>query len=285
MSFYLIRDVVPKALLDDFAIGTDGVCSICRAYGASFTADGRERDLALFRSSTWGAKKPAAVLALSGGKDSLSTLFIVRRVLALPVVALLFDNGHIPRAVVDKARAACVATGTALKVVAAPARWRRRFGDAVQGVRLETPAPCDLCAVSINHELAEVAHALGVTWLILGTNYFSAWSGRPYAVGRRAGSHGETLAEINLPYAMGITLRQARANVRELGVGPLAVPGISSNCLVPHQVSQALAAQLGHIPELEVLALEVIVGHRTRAEALAHLRKKCSPLAPYARVP
>ncbi|MBI5509505.1 MAG: hypothetical protein HY903_12205 [Deltaproteobacteria bacterium] len=277
MRFYLIRDVLPTDLLEGFHIAADGVCSICHAYRDAYDRGGIERDLELFRRSTAGVHRPAALLALSGGKDSMSALYLARRVLRLDLVALLFDNGFVPREVVARARRACASLQVELEVVRAPARWRQSFGDAVDAAGLSSPPPCNVCGAEIIEALADRAAALGTPWVIWGTNYFAAWTDRPSAVGRRLLSAGRQLAEINLPYAMQIKAAAARANAKRLGATPVAIPGVSTNCLVPHQVARALLPTLGHVPELEVLALEVIVGHCSRRAALRTLRERTTP--------
>jgi PP-loop superfamily ATP-utilizing enzyme len=274
MSFYLIRDVLPSALLDDFHLDAEGICPVCRALATALVPEGIEADLNLFRASTLLSPGPAAVLALSGGKDSMSALYLARRVLQLNLVALLFDNGHLPRPVVARAQRACRALEVELVVARPSALWRRRFDAGVRDVALHRPVPCDVCGTAIIEALAALAAQRGAPWIIWGTNYFAAWTDRLYAVGRRQLPGNRSIAEINLPFALRLTAAQARRNARRLGANVTAVRGLSSNCRVPHRVSRALLPSLGHVPELEVLALEVQVGHRTRRGALAYLRQR-----------
>jgi hypothetical protein len=111
------------------------------------------------------------------------------------------------------------------------------------------------------------SHDLG--WVVYGTNYFSAWADRPFAVSRRRGTDA---LQINLPFAMRRTAADTRSALKALRAEPIPIEGVTSNCLVPSLVQRSVRPQLGHVPELEDLSLEVMVGHMTRAEALAHLR-------------
>lgn len=52
---------------------------------------------------------------------------------------------------------------------------------------------------------------------------------------------------------------------------PQDLPGVSTNCQVPDLVASRVLTALGHIPELEDLSLEVLVGHCSRDSALAQL--------------
>jgi len=93
---------------------------------------------------------------------------------------------------------------------------------------------------------------------------------------------GRALRLIHLPFALRLTHDGVREALGGLGVDlddvTRAVGGISSNCRVPGLVQGPIARALGHVPEQEDLALEVLSGHRRREDAIAELRQKAPGL-------
>jgi hypothetical protein len=137
-----------------------------------------------------------------------------------------------------------------------------------------------------------LADARGAPWLISGTNYPAFWEiavgddGR--AVGRMQASHalatpaGRMWRVLHLPFALRLGHGALRETLRSLDVDldevTAAVGGISSNCRVPGLVQARVGPALGHVPEQEDLALEVVSGHLSRDEALVALAGKAPDL-------
>src|SRR5438128_11675665 len=102
MQHYMNRRAIPATLLWAYHIDDDGICNVCRAYDAAFDA---ERVRLQLTQLIVGARAGGAVVAFSGGKDSLSTLYIAKERLGLDVVAFLFDNGFMPSVVGEPGQA------------------------------------------------------------------------------------------------------------------------------------------------------------------------------------
>jgi PP-loop superfamily ATP-utilizing enzyme len=266
--FYLSRHHFPEALVRTFEVGDDGICSICKAYAASYRPAGIAQDLARFRTA---CETTGAVLGLSGGKDSLSALYLAHEVLGVRVYPVLFDNGYIPQPVIDQARAVCERLSLPLEVRTHVGAGQATFRELVTGATVHAPPPCDACARSAWVAFDDVAAERGTSWVIFGTNYYAAWASRPYAASQRLNAAGRVMFHIHLPYALGVTRTRTLANVRSLGATPAKMPGVSTNCQVPAIVQRRLGAVLGHVPEREDLSIEVLVGHLTRDDALADL--------------
>ena len=263
MGLDFLPRVLPHRLVKDMAIAADGVCSLCRAYARDFDAAAvdRERDELLCHS-----RGAPVVVALSGGKDSLSTLWLARRVLALEVRAVLLDNGFIPAAVLEVARAACARLDVPLTITALAGDERASFASLVAGDAAGTILPCGACSRYIERALVDVARDAGARMLLLGTNFFASWGKRPSSIT----SSGASMV-LHLPYALGVKRADVESHLDALGVRPVAGLLGSTNCRVPG-LMQSRAKTRGHTIDVEDLLLEVLVGHLTRDEALRRAR-------------
>jgi PP-loop superfamily ATP-utilizing enzyme len=265
MSFFQIRGFARMGALESLEVPARGPCSLCRLYDEAYSAKGVRDDLAAFELML-PKKGPGAIVALSGGKDSLSTLYLSKVVRGWNVTAYLFDNGFIPREVINQARALCDAVDVELHVESLRGEAKRSFAREVAEVTPTSRTPCDACGLGMNAGIEKLCERLGVSQVIFGTNFYASWLDRPSALafnGKRT--------YLNLPYALGVTAAQARRNVKKLGGNIIQMKGMSTNCRVPGLVDARIGRKLGHVPELEVLSLEVMVGHLPRAEALRSL--------------
>lgn len=275
MRYFQIRGFAPPGLLEALSVPPRGPCSLCRAYREAFDARAVADDLARFEL---GLAQPtrsglSAVVAVSGGKDSLSTLYLAKVSRDWKVGAYLFDNGFIPPEVVAQVRAVCDRLEVPLHVHALEGRARAAFAREVATVTAVSRTPCDTCAHTLNDGLAALCRRWGVRHVVFGTNFYASWLWHPSPVGfLPLGT--DTLTTVNLPYALGVTAAQARRHVRRLGARVIDLRGVSTNCRVPEVVQRRVGRALGHAPELEVLSLEVMVGHLPRAAALRTLARK-----------
>jgi PP-loop superfamily ATP-utilizing enzyme len=304
MGLDFLPSVVPRRFLKNMRIEDDGVCSLCHAYERAFDAQAlaRERDELVEMT-----QRGPIVVALSGGKDSLSTLWLTRNVgapqlsvagteacptqeatpgatpgatqgaargegLALPadrVRAVLLDNGFIPPAVLDVARAACARLDVALDIVGLDDDARTAFAASVAADDASTELPCSACSRHLERALLASAHRVQASALVTGTNFFASWGARPSSFTSTRGGLTEAgkLPVVHLPYMLGVTRRDVERNLDALGVRPVQGLAGSSNCRVPGLL-QARAAARGHSIDVEDKLLEVLVGHLERAQAL-----------------
>jgi hypothetical protein len=272
MSFFQIRGFARA--LGSLEVPARGPCTVCRAYDTAFSEQGLADDLTQFEWSLGQVKGdgPKAVVAVSGGKDSLSTLYLAKVVKGWPVAAYLFDNGFIPKDVIEQARAMCARVEVPLHVESLRGERRTSFAKAVASVTATGPTPCDACGLGMNAGLARLCKRLGTPNVIFGTNFYASWLDRPSALALHPGK--PPLLALNLPYAMRVTAREAKQNVTALGATVLQQQGVSTNCRVPGLVEARIGRTLGHVPELELLSLEVMVGHLSRREALRTLEAR-----------
>lgn len=241
-------------------IGADGRCSFCALWEERFSpvVVGAERQR--FEEDTG----PVLVL-FSGGKDSAAALVRTLR-MGKRAHALLFDNGFVPPAVVEQARRTCERLQVPLFVEQGGVDLEGALAQLDENGR----TPCEACINAVWVHAARRARELDAAYVVQGTNYWATWSIFP--VGTRL-LVDERLA-IHLPFVMGQTAAETRALLHEVGFAPAELAGVSSNCRVPERVQERVAVALGHVPELEDLSLEVLVGHLSREEAVETLRRK-----------
>lgn len=272
MGLDFLPRVLPHRLVKHISIDDASVCSLCRSYQRDFEprALDNERDELL----ALGNGAPI-ILALSGGKDSLSTLWLARQVLGLDVRAVLLDNGFIPAEVLEVARAACARVATPLTITRLDPPQALAFASLVATDEVASELPCGACSRYIERALVEVARAAGARALVLGTNFFASWGKRPSSMTSSTaslpappiGGPGDAVPAFHLPYAMGVKRADVERNLAAFGVRPVAGLSGSTNCRVPGLL-QRRAAERGHTIDVEDLLLEVLVGHVTRDEAL-----------------
>lgn len=266
MRFFLLRRYLPPALLDDFSLDRSRTCSVCRAYTAAFDRDHLRRELA---EAVDSAGTHGCLVAVSGGKDSLSTLYHVRVTLGLDATAVIFDNGFIPEEVMDQTEKCTRSLGVELVRVRAEEEEEEAFRRRVLRSRSESESPCARCSRLMNRSFARAAGERGVRVVFTGTNFFSPWWNLANPPSGKARLHQDSEANIyHLPYLAGLTHEDVRRHLDAMDARIIPVGGASSNCRVPAIVERRVRPDLGHVPELEVLALEVMVRHLPRQTAL-----------------
>ncbi|MCC7110669.1 MAG: 7-cyano-7-deazaguanine synthase [Deltaproteobacteria bacterium] len=241
-------------------IGDDGRCSFCALYEERFSPAFLGAERQRFEEDA----RPVLVL-FSGGKDSAAALARTLK-MGKRAHALLFDNGFVPREVVEQAQRTCDRLGVPLFVE----RGGADLAGALAQLDVNGRTPCEACINAVWVHAARRARELDVSYVVQGTNYWATWSLFP--VGTRL--LVEDRMVIHLPFVTHQSAEETRALLREVGFEPAELAGVSSNCRVPERVQERVAEALGHVPELEDLSLEVMVGHLSRAEAVETLRQK-----------
>jgi PP-loop superfamily ATP-utilizing enzyme len=254
--------------LRDITILDDGICNVCTAFTSELDRAVLEEEFEQLEFECLATHKPA-LLAFSGGKDSTAALITCVEK-EIPVVAALYDNGFIPRDVIDRARALCARLGVELCVLTGDGSFAKVVDDA----SIDRPAPCIQCARDMTRLFGQLCEEREITWIVQGTNYFAHWGERLQATLRVRAPSGRALVAIHLPFALGMTHDDILAILRRHQLEPREMRGISSNCRVPELVQLRVANELGHVPEEEDLSLEVLVGHRSRQSALDELARK-----------
>ncbi|MFN7951565.1 MAG: hypothetical protein U0610_07550 [bacterium] len=214
-----------------------------------------------------------AVVALSGGKDSLLAL-IGARALDLRVVAVTLDNGFLLAPALANARAWCERLGVPLAIRREPMHDVVRA--ALRRKRL-VPWPCIACFDRLSRVLLAEAARVDARTILTGLRY--RWpSGSalapaseafaPYAPPREAAR----VAVLNLPAALGLTETEERALLARLGWHDPGLEGHSTNCLLPAHFEHLHRTRVGHPHEsVRFVAREAREGVITAALAVARM--------------
>jgi hypothetical protein len=270
MPFFLETNTVGQRRARELKILEDGVCSICAEYSATVEDARREAAGTAVLEELRRNRRPS-IIAVSGGKDSLSTLYLVRRILDLEVIAFFYDSGFILPGAIEQLRRVCSALGVPLREsVTTETNFKVLEASVSSALPGDTP-PCHYCSRAFFPVAASLAQEVGTEHILCGTNHFWRWPESEQPVGVLTHSNwGPKITVIALPYLLGVTREQVMGNLAELGATAcVSASGLSTNCRVPELVQARVGAAVGHVPELEMLSIEVLVGHLTR-EAAAH---------------
>jgi hypothetical protein len=283
MPFFLEGSSVGERRVREFRILESGLCSICSEYAAAVDDAHRERARTTLLKVLRRDPQTPSILAVSGGKDSLSSLYLARKVLGLNVIALFYDSGFILPGVAEQLRRVCAALDVELREYATTEAAYKQLEDSVSSALPGGTPPCHLCSRNFFRLAFSVAAEVGTKHVLVGSNHFFCWpeGGQPVGVQARSDS-GRKIYVSALPYLLGVTRQQTMRNVEALGATACVSPsGVSTNCRVPELVQMRIGKAFGHVPELEMSSLEILVGHLTReaaaAEIVAKVRASGSP--------
>ncbi len=187
-----------------------------------------------------------AVVALSGGKDSLLAL-VAARELGLRVTAVTLDNGFLLDAALEGARSWCERLGVPLSIHREPMHDEVRA--ALRRKRLN-PWPCVACFDRLSRVLVAEALRLGARTVVTGLRYH--WPGgsaiaaasaafAPYAPREEAAR----VSVLNLPAALALGEAEERELLATLGWVDPAMAGHSTNCLLPAHFEHLHLKRLG----------------------------------------
>jgi hypothetical protein len=211
-----------------------------------------------------------AAIAFSGGKDSTASLFVARQRFGMKVVAILVDNGFIPRSVIENGLRACDRVGVELVIVPVSfaADLKRMMEDDFR-----TAYPCYRCTDLFHQAISEYCGNHRINRVILGRNWWRWLEPEVRAVRWvRHGPSGKVIQFLSLPFALQMTEASTEQILRENEWRPVEIHGNSTNCLIPGLVEFTVYKRLGYHPELNLLSREVISGYLTKAEARERLK-------------
>lgn len=260
-------------------------CSFCADVERYLDRDALRAEREAFLADATGP----LFLAYSGGKDSTAALYHLRRELDVPVVAVLFDNGFIPAAVIDYARGVCAELGAELIVDAGDGGPRRRLRRGfARRLRVAFRGPhndvCAICGKTFMRRFRQIMAARGADSIALGNNF---WVHSPHtsppgvgpdrmtATHRATHPDGRTVRRIHLTFAASITHRRIQAILDEIGFHDAGFTGYTTNCVLS-DFQDHTRERDGQRTDWsrEYLSLEVSAGYIEREDALALLDRR-----------
>lgn len=264
------RNCLFDTRIPNIYIGPEGLCNMCLTYRRNFKPGILEAEVSTFLNTPRepGCALDAAV-AFSGGKDSTASLYLAKKKFGLDVVAVLVDNGFIPRPVIENGKKVCDRLGVELVVLQidfAP-DLKRMMDDGFRKAY-----PCYRCTEMFHSAIQNYCVAHRINRVILGRNWWRWLEPEVRAVRRVAdAASGMEIQFLSLPFALQMNLRATMALLAEMGWEPVSIHGNSTNCLVPGLVEYPLFQRLGYHPELNLLSREVISGYLDKESAAKQL--------------
>lgn len=253
-------------------IGADGLCNMCMTYRRNFDKSILNAEMERFlRTPRESGVVHDAVVAFSGGKDSAISLYLARQRYGLSVVAVLVDNGFIPREVIDNGRSFCRSLDVELVVLPidfAPIMKTMLEDNFTRGY------PCYRCTEMFHERIKTFCVDQRINRVILGRNWWRWLEPQVRAV-RVVKEAGMEIQFMSLPFALQLTEEWVRQTLRTVGWSPVVIHGNSTNCLVPGLVEYEIFERIGYHPELNLLSREVIAGYMTKENAreeLSHIK-------------
>jgi len=227
--------------------------------------------------------QPPALLALSGGKDSLTALYLLADVLQVKTVAFLYQNGFIPPLVITQAQAMCDKYGVHLEILTKPLydAFKREYpldasGQLVARTGLDF---CQLCSQQIQRLGLASSERFGAQWIVFGNKVYTQTE--PYVSSiKMATINGKTRKSINLLYTLGIKTEHQKYILEQMGWQDPGLEGYTSNCLIPGLVESARQRSLKLHADQGYIERELRSGAYSWDEAQTLLQQSASSALP-----
>ncbi|MBN1971151.1 MAG: 7-cyano-7-deazaguanine synthase [Candidatus Delongbacteria bacterium] len=244
---------------------SQSTCSSCIAYQRNFDKTIISREFDDFYNSTKN-NKGVCIVELSGGKDSLVTLYLLKKKLKLNPIAVTFDNGFIPESIIKNAKKIC----RKLNV-----RYIIAYSNLSKNIKHKAEENiCSICNSYINRIIISIASRYGINWSVNGENKYRRLN--PYVtslgqISAKVSNNDEfVLNTINLPFAMRLKKKESDNILKtKLNWKKPSIKFCSSNCLAYEIIYSKFPKSNDQLKKncLENLSAEIRSGFLTREEA------------------
>ncbi len=249
----------------EVVLNAEGYCMYCQRYLKNYHAETLKQELTQFIQV---AQQKPIVLALSGGKDSLTALYLAKALLQLEVRCVLYQNGFIPEHVVAQARRICEDLAVPFDVIsrslkaAFNAEYPLHQGQRIAKTGLDF---CQVCAHQLGSMLVPYLQQHQSQWLLLGNKSYARLA--PTVSAFKAHHRGAfAYHSVNLLFALKITAAQQREILALMKWTDPQLPGYTSNCLIPGLVESPRLQKLGVASDRGYIELELRSGAYTLDE-------------------
>lgn len=256
-------------------LSAEGICNYCELYQANYKPEALRQELKAFVQAT---HQQPVVLALSGGKDSLTALYLAKEVLGLNLRCLLYQNHFIPPAVINQAQDICNKLEVPLDIVSQSLQTAFNTEYPVQNGERVAQTGMDFCGLCAE-KLANIAGAYlqhhQSRWLLLGNKTYTRL--KPVVSALQNNAYQDYVyRSVNLLFALKIKADQQKEILQRLGWVDPQFEGYTSNCRIPGLVKKARFAKLGMATDQGYIEAELRSGAFTRTQAQALLLQEQS---------
>jgi len=269
--------VGPQALPDTLHVkrielSPNGLCEFCIRYLHNYDANWLEQELLGFLQALKASGQPL-LLALSGGKDSLSCLFLMREVLDFPVKAFTYDNGFLPGEVLEQTARICEELKTPWELIKHPlyqAFQAEYIPDSQGRLIAQTGLDfCQICAGQVKNFLMQICERDGLRFVAFGNKTYTRLTPKVSCLKTLPTPQGGQLHMIHLLFALRTNTAQQAEILAELNWKDPGLGGYTSNCLVPGLVAAARKRQTGFASDAGYIEME----YRSGAYSADELRQ------------
>ncbi len=253
-------------------LSPERLCNYCVAYQEGYDQDYLNTEL---REFLVAVREQTVVVAFSGGKDSLTALFLAKEVLGLKVRCFLYQNGFIPEAVIAQAQSMCQKLQVPLDIHTHTLedRFRQEYYAEGQMIKARTGVDfCSLCAHHLNKHIQPYLQAHHSHWVILGNKVYTQLSPHVSAVKQHAFANGTSYYSINFLFALKVNEERQAHILKTLEWQAPNLKGYTTNCLIPGFVEAARRQKLGVNSNQGYIEMELRSSTYTRKHAKALLK-------------
>ncbi|MGE3728721.1 MAG: hypothetical protein AB7I41_24435 [Candidatus Sericytochromatia bacterium] len=288
-DFYPVGpQVLPdSSRLKQIELNPEGLCEYCARYLQNYDSNWLEQELVGFFAALKASSKPL-LLALSGGKDSLSCLFLLREILGVSAQAFTYDNGFLPSSVLAQTARICEDLNTPWEVIRSPLleSFQAEYIPDPQG-RLQAQTGldfCQICAGQVKQTLMQICERDGLNYVAFGNKTYTRLNPKVSCLKTLPTLQGGQLRMIHLLFALRTSTTQQTEILAALNWQDPGLSGYTSNCLVPGLVAAARKRKTGFASDAGYIEMEYRSGAYTAEELrqilAAHSEPEDLPLPP-----
>ena len=279
-SYYQAAAPQQQANIRRILLNREGLCPYCELFQRNLDPALLRQELTQFVAAA--RREKVVVLALSGGKDSLTALYLAKVVLGLNLRCLMYQNGFIPAPVVQQAQKLCDQYQVPLDIVTHPL-----YAEFKQEYRLEDQALvattgldfCALCADHLNTIALQYLQQAQSHWLLLGNKVYARLSPTVSAI-KIHQCRDFRYQSVNLLYALNINWERQQQILKLMAWQDPGLAGYTSNCRIPGLVEKARRKRLQMSSDQGYIEAELRSGAYTRLEAQTLLAAQSADDAP-----
>jgi hypothetical protein len=253
-SVCLLADDLPG-----ITILPDGKCNKCHDFELK-QQEGNFDSSHVYQAikSFTGKGKHDCVLAFSGGKDSAAALLTAVYIYGLRPIALLIDNGFIPKEVIENSFRFCESHGVPLIVETIDIKdfTRHSLKSGAQSI------PCQSCIKQVFAHMAEACKRYD-TKLIVGGHRFPPLAFPVFAY--TSNPEHEGICCISPLLGLRISEERQLKWITDEGWTPVEIAGNTSNCKLIGYVEEHFVNNYGYNPHIYEVSKEIRAGFYSRA--------------------
>jgi predicted PP-loop superfamily ATPase len=215
------------------------ICQYCETYKNNYDKDYLDAELEFFSMDN-NNENYHSIVALSGGKDSISALYLAKKVLGLNVIAMTYDNGFIPKNVIEQSERICKTLNVPYIVYKQEMynefKNEYKYNSNNTWVAKTGLDFCNLCSKNIWKYIKELSLNHNIYKVILGNKIYSSLTPKVSSIKKIPIYVSEKKIRINcinLLFSLNVNTTKQKEILDILDWESPKLKGYTSNCLIP----------------------------------------------------